>query len=64
MASRLYRTTWPLYRAVEQALRRLGLLTLGSPTWAAVVALATTEGALVVAGDNAGQVHILRLIGV
>ena len=42
MASRLYRTTLPLYCAVEAALRRLGLPALGTPTWAALVALAVT----------------------
>jgi hypothetical protein len=40
MASRLYRTTLPLFRAVEQALRRLGVPALGTPTWAGLVGVA------------------------
>src|SRR5215207_731067 len=42
MASRLYRTTRQLYLAVEAALMRLHLNTLGSPTLAALIALAVT----------------------
>jgi hypothetical protein len=42
VASRLYRTTLPLFRAVEQALRWLGVPALGTPTWAGLVALAVT----------------------
>ncbi len=42
MASRLYRTTRQLYLAVEVALRRLLISTLGTPTLAALIALAVT----------------------
>lgn len=42
MASRLYRTTRQLFLAVEAALLRLHLNTLGTPTLAALVALAVT----------------------
>jgi hypothetical protein len=35
MASRLYHTRLPLYRAVEQALTRLSVAPVGTPTWAA-----------------------------
>jgi hypothetical protein len=40
--SRLYRTTRQLYLAVEAALVRLHLNTLGTPTLAALIALAVT----------------------
>lgn len=42
MASRLYRTTLPLYLAVEQILRRLGAAQLGSPTLFGLIALTVT----------------------
>jgi hypothetical protein len=42
MASRLYRTTRQLYLAVEAALVRLHLNTMGTPTLAALIALAVT----------------------
>lgn len=42
MASRLYRTTRQLYLAVEAALLRLHLNTLGTPSLAALIALAVT----------------------
>lgn len=42
MASRLYRTTRYLFLAVEQALKRLHLATLGTPTLFALIALAVT----------------------
>src|SRR5262245_60358684 len=42
MASRLYRTTRQLYLAVEAALCRLQVLTFGTPTLAALLALAVT----------------------
>jgi hypothetical protein len=42
MASRLYRTTRQLFLAVEAALLRLHLSTLGTPTLAALIALAVT----------------------
>jgi hypothetical protein len=42
MASRLYHTTLPLYRAVERALRLLDLAQLGSPTLTGLIALVVT----------------------
>jgi hypothetical protein len=39
VASRLYRTTRPLYLQVTRALDRLGIATIGSPTTAALIAL-------------------------
>jgi hypothetical protein len=39
VASRLYRTTRPLYLQVTGALDRLGIATIGSPTTAALIAL-------------------------
>ena len=42
MASRLYRTTRPLYLQVTRALDRLGIATIGSPTTAALIALYVT----------------------
>ena len=42
MASRLYRTTRPLYLAVEQAVWQLQVPLLGSPTLAALIALSVT----------------------
>src|SRR5205809_6810484 len=42
MASRLYRTTRPLYLAVEQVLWQLQVPLLGSPTLAALIALSVT----------------------
>src|SRR5215204_2742566 len=42
MASRLYRTTRSLYLHVDQCLRRLGLCTLGSPTFGGLIALYVT----------------------
>jgi SRSO17 transposase len=42
MASRLYRTTRPLYLAVEQVLWQLQVPLVGSPTLAALIALSVT----------------------
>ena len=42
MASRLYRTTRPLYLQVTRALDRLGIAAIGSPTTVALVALYVT----------------------
>ena len=42
MASRLYRTTRPLYLQVTRVLDRLGIATIGSPTTAALIALYVT----------------------
>jgi hypothetical protein len=42
VASRLYRTTRPLYLQVTGVLDRLGVATLGSPTTAALIALYVT----------------------
>jgi Transposase DDE domain len=48
VASRLYRTTRPLYLQVTRALDRLGIATIGSPTTAALIALSVTGLILVV----------------
>src|SRR5215212_5632299 len=42
VASRLYRTTRPLYLQVTRALDRLGIATIASPTTAALIALSVT----------------------
>jgi hypothetical protein len=42
MASRLYRTTRDLYRAVSEVLQRLGVTGLGSPTLVALLTLAVS----------------------
>jgi DDE superfamily endonuclease len=42
MASRLYRTTQPLFLAIEAVLTRLGVAQLGSPTLVGLLALAVT----------------------
>jgi hypothetical protein len=39
VASRLYRTTRPLYLQVARALDRLGVAAVGSPTTAVLIAL-------------------------
>jgi hypothetical protein len=39
VASRLYRTTRPLYLQVTRTLDRLGIATIASPTTAALIAL-------------------------
>lgn len=42
MASRLYGTTRALYLAVAAVMQRLGVMRLGSPTWAALMTLSVT----------------------
>jgi hypothetical protein len=42
VASRLYRTTRPLYLQVTRTLDRLGIATIASPTTAALIALYVT----------------------
>jgi len=42
MASRLYRTTQPLFLAIEAVLTRLGVAQLGSPTLVGLIVLAVT----------------------
>jgi hypothetical protein len=58
MASRLYRTTRLLYLAVEAALLRLHLNTLGTPTLAALIALAVTG--LIVLEARPTQTRVAR----
>lgn len=58
MASRLYRTTRGLFAAVELTLVRLGLPTLGTPTWCALVALAVTG--LVLLDERQTQTRVTR----
>lgn len=60
MASRLYRTTRQLYLAVEAALLRLHLNTLGSPTLAALIALAVTG--LILLEARPTQTRVARLL--
>src|SRR5262245_20282460 len=58
MASRLYRTTRQLFVAVEAALLRLHLNTLGTPTLAALIALAVTG--LIVLEARPTQTRVAR----
>lgn len=58
MASRLYRSTRQLYLAVEGALVRLHLNTLGTPTLAALIALAVTG--LIVLEARPTQTRVAR----
>jgi hypothetical protein len=51
MASRLYRTTRQLFLAVERALLRLQLSSLGTPTLAALITLVVTGLILLDAAD-------------
>ena len=44
MASRLYRTTRPLYLEVIRQLRRLEIGAVGTPTTFALIALCTSAG--------------------
>lgn len=60
MASRLYRTTRQLYLAVVQALARLQLATLGTPTLAALIALAVTG--LILLDARPSQTRVARLL--
>jgi hypothetical protein len=60
MASRLYRTTRQLYLAVEAALRRLQLSSLGTPTLAALIALAVTG--LILLDARPTQTRVARVL--
>ncbi len=60
MASRLYRTTRPLYLEVTRALDRLGAATIGSPTTAVLIALYVTG--LVVLDARPTQTRVTRLL--
>jgi hypothetical protein len=60
MASRLYRTTRPLFLAVQAALLRLQLHSLGTPTLAALIALAVTG--LILLDARPTQTRVARLL--
>jgi hypothetical protein len=60
MASRLYRTTRQLYLAVVQVLARLQLATLGTPTLAALIALAVTG--LILLDARPTQTRVARVL--
>lgn len=60
MTSRLYRTTRQLYLAVEAALARLRIATLGTPTLAALIALAVTG--LILLDARPTQTRVARLL--
>ena len=60
MASRLYRTTRQLFLAVEAALVRLHLNTLGTPTLAALIALAVTG--LILLDARPTQTRVARVL--
>lgn len=60
MASRLYRTTRPLFLAVQAALLRLQLRSLGTPTLAALIALALTG--LILLDARPTQTRVARLL--
>jgi hypothetical protein len=60
VASRLYRTTRPLYRQVTCALDQLGAATVGSPTIAILVALYVTG--LVLLDARPTQTRVTRLL--
>lgn len=60
MASRLYRTTRQLYLAVWNALARLQLATLGTPTLTALIALAVTG--LILLDARPSQTRVARVL--
>jgi hypothetical protein len=60
VASRLYRTTRPLYRQVTCALDQLGAATVGSPTIAILVALYVTG--LILLDARPTQTRVTRLL--
>jgi hypothetical protein len=60
VASRLYRTTRPLYLQVTGALDQLGVVTLGSPTTAVLIALYVTG--LVLLDARPTQTRVTRLL--
>jgi hypothetical protein len=58
VASRLYRTTRPLYLQVTGALDHLGIATIGSPTTAVLIALYVTG--LVLVDARPTQIRVTR----
>jgi hypothetical protein len=60
VASRLYRTTRPLYLQVTRALDQLGLATIGNPTTAVLIALYVTG--LVLLDAHPTQTRVARLL--
>jgi hypothetical protein len=60
VASRLYRTTRPLYLQVTGALDQLGVATIGSPTTAILIALYVTG--LVLLDARPTQTRVTRLL--
>jgi hypothetical protein len=60
MASRLYRTTRQLYIHIERSLQQLGMLSLGSPTMAVLIALYVTG--LVLLDARPTQTRVTRLL--
>jgi hypothetical protein len=60
VASRLYRTTRPLYLQVTRALDRLSIATIGSPTTAALIALYVTG--LIVLDARPTQTPLTRFL--
>jgi hypothetical protein len=60
VASRLYRTTRPLYLQVTSTLERLGLASIGSPTTAILIALYVTG--LVLLDAHPTQTRVTRLL--
>jgi hypothetical protein len=60
VASRLYRTTRPLYRQVSCALDQLGAATVGSPTIAILVALYVTG--LILLDAHPTQTRVTRML--
>jgi hypothetical protein len=60
VASRLYRTTRPLYRQVTRVLDQFGIVTVGSPTTAILIALYVTG--LVLLDARPTQTRVTRLL--
>jgi hypothetical protein len=60
VASRLYRTTRPLYLQVSRALHQLGVATIGSPTTAILIALYVTG--LILLDAHPTQTRVTRLL--
>src|SRR5947209_18014286 len=60
MASRLYRTTVPLYLAVERVLLQLGAAQLGSPTLCGLIAL--TVSGLILLDARQTQTRVSALL--
>jgi hypothetical protein len=60
VASRLYRTTRPLYLQVSRALNQLGVATVGSPTTAILIALYVTG--LILLDAHPTQTRLTRVL--